>query len=153
MFSVILFVFLKILKQNIKANQKKMYLLVVAALVLVVMLRRRARAGRGLLSPEGNDPAKIVLRAYARLSRILGRTGRPRPPAQTPLEYLRALECRSERTSGRVGPLPLAVLAPIRSLTEMFVVARYGHRPVDADAAQIALERRQEARLALRKVS
>lgn len=124
-----------------------------AALVLVVMLRRRARAGRGLLSPEGNDPATIVLRAYARLSRILGRTGRPRPPAQTPLEYLRALECRSERTSGRVGPLPLAVLAPIRSLTEMFVVARYGHRPVDADAAQIALERLEEARLALRKVS
>jgi len=124
-----------------------------AALVLVVMLLQRARAGRRLLSHEGSDPAAIVLRAYARLSHILGRTGRPRPPAQTPLEYLRALESGSARTSGRVRPLPLASLAPIRSLTEMFVLARYGRRLVEADAAQIALQRLEEARLALRKPS
>ena len=124
-----------------------------AALVLIALLLRRARAGRGPLFLEGNDPATIVLRAYARLSHILGRTGRPRPPAQTPLEYLRALESGSARTSGRVRPLPLASLAPIRSLTEMFVVVRYGHRPVEADAGRVALQRLEEARLALRKPS
>jgi hypothetical protein len=124
-----------------------------AVLVLVALLLRRARAGRRLLSPEGNDPATIVRRAYARLSHILGKTGRPRPPTQTPLEYLRALESGSARTSGRVRPLPLASLTPIRSLTDMFVVARYGHRPVEAEAARVALQRLEEARLALRKPS
>lgn len=121
------------------------------ALVLVALLLWRARAATRLLSSEGNDPAAVVLRAYARLSHILGKIGRPRPPAHTPLEYLRALESSSARTSGRVTPLPLASLAPIRSLTEMFLVARYGPRPVEAETARIALQRLEEARIALRR--
>lgn len=120
-------------------------------LILVLLLLWRARAGKRLLSPASNDPSTIVLRAYARLSHILGKTGRPRPAAQTPLEYLRALESGSERTCGRAAPLPPASLAPIRFLTEVFLVARYGPRPVEPEVAGIALRRLEEARVALRR--
>ncbi len=120
------------------------------ALVLGVLVLRRSRASRISLSPDRDDPRTIVLRAYARLSHILRRKGVPRRAAQTPLEYLRSLESGSARASKPPALLPRASLVPIRSLTEIFLAARYGPHPMDIEIAQVALRRLGEARLALR---
>jgi hypothetical protein len=104
-----------------------------------------------MLAMARNDPRIVVLRAYARLTRILGRSGRPRRVSQTPLEYVRALETGGIRRSKPAAPLTAEVLAPIHSLTEMFVLARYGQGPVDEATARRALERLAQARAALRR--
>ncbi len=121
----------------------------VAALVVIVILVRRARGETGLLSPDRSDPRSVVLRGYARLGRMLGRTGRPRRPSQTPSEYLSALAVGGLWRSRPREPLSADVLAPARSLTEVFLLARYGARPVTAETASLALRWLEEAQSAL----
>lgn len=122
---------------------------IVGAILVVLLLVRRARGEASLLSLDRNDPRSIVLRAYARLARMLGRTGRPRRASHTPFEYLSALEAGGVWRSRPVPPLSADVLAPIRSLTEVFLLARYGSHPVAAETADTALRHLTEARAAL----
>ncbi len=120
-----------------------------AMLFVIFVLIRRLRGEGALPLADRNDPRSIVLRAYVRLSRILGRTGRPRRSSQTPLEYVRALEAGAASRPRPVPPLSPQTMGPIRSLTEMFLLARYGSRPVAAETADLALQHLEEARAAL----
>jgi hypothetical protein len=66
------------------------------------------------------DPRRAVIRAYARMERVLGRHGIARRPSETPFEYLgRAL------TSLRVGR------ASVERLTALFEWAKFSQHDVD----------------------
>ena len=121
-----------------------------AVIVMAVILLRRRGEG-ALLPAYSNDPRSIALRAYARLIRTLGRTGRPRRVSHTPLEYLHALQTGGLWRSRAVAPLRAETLAPIRSLTDIFLLARYGPRPIDAEVAEAALQYLEEAHAGLRR--
>jgi hypothetical protein len=126
-----------------------------AALVLLAALlfwrrSRRLRSGAGL---DRDDPRSQVIRTYARVTRLLARRGSPRRPAQTPLEYLAALEAGPPLSAKPKRPLPQAALVPLRSLTAVFVQARYGPTPVGAAAAAAAAAHVTELRQALKRAS
>lgn len=79
------------------------------------------------------DPRHAVIAAYARLESELRTMGRPRHPAEAPLEYLARI-----LTALRVdGPA-------LRRLTDLFEWAKFSHHPVDRtmkDEAIDALQR------------
>jgi hypothetical protein len=76
-------------------------------------------AERGLANVD--DPRAAVLAAYGALGRSLAAVGLPREPPEAPREYLeRVLDA---------GP---AAAAHLRRLTDLFEVARYSDRPIDA---------------------
>ncbi|MBN1458511.1 MAG: transglutaminase domain-containing protein [Armatimonadetes bacterium] len=128
---------------------------VLVATLLVTMLvstllMRRARHLRGRRFGDKHEPRAIVVRTYDQLTRILSGRGRPRRPTQTALEYLRALESDADWVSRRPAPLPAASLVPIRSLTEIFLRARYSAAAVGEEDAKLALEQLRETRSTLR---
>ena len=129
--------------------------LLVTAVLLVIglVLWRRYQRESLRLGLDKQEPRTIVIRAYARLNRLLAKGGRPRRAAQTPLEYLTALEAGGARLgrAKRAGPLPAGALAPIRALTAIFLRARYGPGPVAVQAAGAALQHLGEVRQALRR--
>jgi transglutaminase-like putative cysteine protease len=97
--------------------------------------------------PEGKSTDRLreaVLRAYARMNRLLGRWGMPRAGAQTPDEYLANL------SSPRLGLE--GCLAPLRNLTHLFVLARYSSREVTGESAAAAEAAWSELRRKLRRV-
>lgn len=77
---------------------------------------------------EDPDHRRVVIRAYARMERALGRTGIPRERSETPQEFLR-------RALAHLG----AGATPASRLTGLFEQARFSTHPVDqamrADAA------------------
>lgn len=98
-----------------------------AALLLILLLSNRAirqalsnlwllRGGSG----RESNPRAATLR-YQQMLRLLARRGLKKSPGQTPLEF--------------AASLPAAELArPVGQLTELYQYARYGARPLEAQA-------------------
>jgi hypothetical protein len=84
------------------------------------------------------DPRRAIIHAYVRMERALAKGGRPRRPSETPFEYIDAALQRL-----MVPP------APARSLTELFEVARFSERPLDASMKRRAIDCLLEVRHAL----
>lgn len=80
----------------------------------IVLARRRA------LRPAVDTEARDAVRLYAALESALARRGHPRPPARTPRAHLAHLE--------RAGFRDLAL---VREITERYLAARYGGRPLE----------------------
>jgi len=74
-----------------------------------------------------------MTRVYLRLCRLLRRRGYPRHAAQTPLEYLAFVEQHWVPRANGAAALPW-----VRTLTEEFVIARYGPGPVTEGTARAA---------------
>ena len=87
---------------------------------------------------EDPDARRAIIRAYARMEGVLARSGVPRRPSQTPLEYI----------EGALRQL-LVPAAPVRSLTELFEIARFSDRPMDASMKRRAIDCLLEVRFAL----
>jgi hypothetical protein len=83
----------------------------------------RARRQRRRFGPE--LPADTVRRWYAQALLALQRRGLPKPPSETPAEYLRAV----------IQSLP-ACTAEFTVLTRAYEDVRYGNRPLDERAIQ-----------------
>jgi Domain of unknown function (DUF4129) len=75
------------------------------------------------------DPRRASIRAYARMEAVLARGGVPRRPSETPLEYI----------DGALRALSVPA-APARSLTDLFEVAKFSDRPIDASMKQRAID-------------
>lgn len=118
-----------------------------AVLVLIAALGlgalRVMHIGRWGALPAARDARAAVARAYAQACHLLGRRGRPRRAAQTPLEFLAALEARPDGIA--------AALPAVRLLTEVFVIARYGPGPVEEETAASARSLARQVRVALRR--
>jgi len=84
------------------------------------------------------DPRRAIIRAYARMEGALARSGIARRPSQTPFEYLEAALRRL-----------MVPAEPVRGLTELFEVARFSDRHLDASAKQRAIDYLLEVRFAL----
>lgn len=103
------------------------------------LLRRRPKR----VSPppyfplEGlSDPRVRIRRAYQALLRLARQQGWPRRPWQTPLAYLQMLQTAWPQMND-----------PLRTLTEAYLLARYGGKVSsveDAEAAETALKSIQE---------
>jgi transglutaminase-like putative cysteine protease len=120
-------------------------LLLMPVLVVVALLRGWIRIeGRRAVETEA-DAREMIIDAYLRLCRLLRHHGHHRRDADTPLEYLRAVE-QSWEGDGVPG-----ALAPVRALTHSFVEARYGPGPVALEEAQAAQGLLAEVRRALRR--
>jgi len=122
-------------------------LIALALLLVIVIAWRRVRARR-FLAPDQNEPQAVVVRAYARLFRMLARHGQPRRPTQTPLEYLTLLEKR--RTPDQTQLSAATSLISIRKLTQLFLIARYSRHQVTIETAVQAVEELEKAQRALR---
>jgi hypothetical protein len=117
-------------------------LLLLPVLVIIALLRGWIRIeGRRAAASEA-DAREMIIEAYLRLCRLLRRHGPRRREADTPLEYLRAVEQRWEGDGA---------LVPVRALTHSFVEARYGPGPVRLEEAQAAHGLLAEVRQALRR--
>jgi hypothetical protein len=107
-------------------------LLSLAALVILSVARlgrlRLPRWRRRAAQPLGERG--LVVRHYGEASRLLGRLGIVRKPAQTPAEYLAAVSGWADGQG--VG----AAVAPLGLLTQHFERARYSPHSVTAEAAQ-----------------
>jgi hypothetical protein len=77
---------------------------------------------------EEPDPRQAVILAYRRMEELLGDSGVPREPWETPYEYL-------ERVFARLGA-PSALAA---RLTDLYEFAKFGHHKVDESARDAAL--------------
>lgn len=120
------------------------------SLGLALVLLWRARRGPPIFRGNPNSRT-VVLRVYSRLCHVLGRRGLPRRPPQTPFEFLETLESAAAAAPARGRPhIPEESLGPIRSLTNLFILARYAGGPVDEDTARLAVRRLEEAQLTLR---
>ena len=84
------------------------------------------------------DARRAIIRAYARMEGALSRSGVPRRPSETPLEYI----------EGALRRL-MVPAEPVRSLTDLFEVARFSDRHMDANAKQRAIDLLLEVRFAL----
>lgn len=84
---------------------------------------------------DGDDPREAIQRAYHALESGFGSAELARRPAETPLGYL-------ERALGRNRD----VVDSLRSLTEMFELARFSSRPIDESMRQQALTALAEIR-------
>ena len=124
--------------------------IVFASLLVGILQFRRLRRREPSLFGDRADPRSVIIRAYARLIRTLGKRIRSRRPTETPLEYLHALETGAAVPRGRRPAIPSDGLTPIRSLTEIFVRARYGTGAVPVETAAAALDYLRQAQLALR---
>ncbi|MFB3880793.1 MAG: DUF4129 domain-containing transglutaminase family protein [Armatimonadota bacterium] len=119
------------------------------------MVATRHRRLKRELSLDHNDPRTVVLLAWMRLTRLLARRGLPRHPSQTPLEYLEAVGARVQG-SGFRAPAPSVrqelapALAPLHSLTGLFLLARYSPQPVTAETARQALSHLHDGLQSLR---
>ena len=89
------------------------------------------------LRAEG-DIRRAIIAAYARMEGALARSGVPRRPSETPFEYI----------DGALRRL-MVPAEPVRSLTELFEVARFSDRHLDASAQQRAIDCLLEVRFAL----
>jgi hypothetical protein len=85
-----------------------------------------------------SDARRAIIRAYARMEGALARGGVPRRPSETPFEYL-------ESALGRL----MVPAEPVRSLTELFEVAKFSDRPVDASMKRRAIDCLLDVRSAL----
>lgn len=122
-------------------------LLLMPVLVVIALLRGWIRIGGRRAAATEADAREMIIDAYLRLCRLLRRHGHRRREADTPLEYLRAVE-QSWQGDG-ASP----ALAPVRALTDAFVTARYGPGPVELEEAQAAEGLLAEVRRALRRRS
>jgi Domain of unknown function (DUF4129) len=84
------------------------------------------------------DARRAIIRAYARMERALAQGGVPRRPSETPFEYL-------ESTLRRL----MVPAEPARSLTELFEVAKFSDRPIDASMKRRAIDCLLDVRSAL----
>ena len=89
------------------------------------------------LRAEINARAAII-KIYGNFERALATAKLPRRPAQTPLEFMRAVLSK--------WPMPLS---PVRKLTELFELARFSHHPVGAKERDSAWQSLLEIRTAL----
>jgi Domain of unknown function (DUF4129) len=102
---------------------------------------RRGRARLGGLLP-GRDPRWIVIATYGLLVARAGERGLERRTGQTALEYRQRLR----------ESVPQAA-ADVDQLTEAFVRARYGPRPVGAEDASLARRCWEHIRAQLRRAA
>src|SRR5262249_46853940 len=84
------------------------------------------------------DARAPIMRIYGNFERALARAKSPRRPWQTPIEFMRAA----------LGKLPLP-RAAVRTLTDLFVLARFSRHPVSASERDRAWESLIEIRGAL----
>jgi hypothetical protein len=113
--------------------------------VLIVVACPEVGGSSAAAHRAGGRCGEMIIDAYLRLCRLLRRHGPRRRDADTPLEYLRAVE-QSWEGDGAPG-----ALAPVRALTHTFVAARYGPGPVGLEQARTAHGLLAEARRALRQ--
>jgi len=130
---------------------------IMAGLLVAVLWRRRS-ADRALRTQARADSRAAVVWVYVQLCQFLRRRGRPRRPSQTPFEFLAALESAPtvERVSprmarGRPAIISAEKLAPVRDITELFVLARYSPAAVSQEAAQLAAQKLLEVHRAWRR--
>jgi len=84
------------------------------------------------------DPRRAIIRTYARMEAVLARGGIPRRPSETPLEYI----------DGALRTLAIPA-APVRSLTDLFEIARFSDRPIDISMKRRAIDCLLDIRSAL----
>jgi Domain of unknown function (DUF4129) len=75
------------------------------------------------------DPRRAILRAYGRFERVMAAARFPRPPWQTPTEFMRTVLSRA--------PVPIT---PVTRLTTLFELARFSDRPLGVDARDAACD-------------
>jgi hypothetical protein len=75
------------------------------------------------------DARRAVIGAYVRMERLLTRLGSPRRPSSTPFEYLSQALSTVDVPAG-----------PARTLTELYEVARFSRRNVDAATKARAID-------------
>ncbi len=85
------------------------------------------------------DPRRAIIAAYAHMERALGAVGMPRRPSEAPLEYLERALVDLDATA-----------ASARRLTDLFRFAKFGDRPVDAQAKEDAIAALEAVRDELR---
>jgi hypothetical protein len=107
--------------------------LLIAFVVGWLALRTLRRAADRGVRPRSKQQAQVS-HLYAELERALARRGRPRPPAQTPLEHARKL-----------GQQGFAQHADVELVTRTYLEARYGGRPLHA--AELATLKQAIARV------
>lgn len=125
----------------------------VAAMVAfgALFVRRRLweRLRRGA---SAAGPRAAVLHAYAQVCGLLRRFGLGRRPSQTALEFLVGVESAASEEADvarKRSRLP-GSLPSLRTLTELFLCARYGPGPVNEEAARAAFAALAEVRQQLR---
>ena len=84
------------------------------------------------------DPRRAIIRAYVRMEAVLTRGGIPRRPSETPLEYI----------DGALRTLAIPA-APVRSLTDLFEIARFSDRQIDVSMKRRAVDCLLDIRSAL----
>ena len=84
------------------------------------------------------DARRAIIRAYARMEGALARSGVPRRPSETPFEYI----------EGALRRL-MVPAEPVHSLTQLFEIARFSDRHLDATMKQRAIDDLLEVRFAL----
>lgn len=102
-------------------------------------------AGRWYINLHRLSEREQVMFYYRALLRRGGEQGKPRQPAETPLEYsetLSALPALQEDLSARAG---------VSSLTERFVDARYSQHEITPVQVSLARQHWQRVRAALRR--
>ena len=85
------------------------------------------------------DPRRAIIAAYAHMERALAAVGMARRPSEAPLEYLERALVDLDATA-----------ASARRLTDLFRFAKFGDRPVDAQAKDDAIAALETVRDELR---
>jgi hypothetical protein len=86
------------------------------------------------------DARRAIIRCYRRFEQVLARSGVPRAPWETPVEFMRAA----------LGRLPLPDAA-VGTLTGLFEVSRFSHHPLDVTEREAAWESLLEIKAALER--
>lgn len=84
---------------------------------------------------SGGDPGEAIQRCYAAVETGFGKRELRRKPAETPLKYLDRIFGRNKQAA-----------APLRSLTDLFQIARFSQEPVTEDMRTAAIESLKEIR-------
>lgn len=111
---------------NLSQDEKFLELPIALVVVLLVLLALGLGGIYWATEIQGLNSLSFIERAYARMWHFAARMGIPNPPDQTPYERSTALSTLVPEGAG-----------PIKSITDMYVVERFGRDKENGDGAQV----------------